>query len=137
MCGDGGLAMLLGELHTVRRHDLPLTIVVFNNSSLGMVELEMLVEGMPAHGTTHDHVDYAAIADSAGITGIRITDPGDVRDGLARALSMSHPVVVDVVTDPNALSIAPTITAQQIRGLRSESSPPPTTALGIEVVTGV
>ena len=116
MSGDGGLAMLLGELLTVARHRLPVTIVVFNNSSLGMVELEMLVEGLPAHGTSHDPVDYASIARSAGIESIRVTDPGDVRDELARALASAGPVLVDVVTDPNALSLPPNITVQQIRG---------------------
>lgn len=116
MAGDGGLAMLLGELLTVARHDLPVTTVVFNNSSLGMVELEMLVEGLPAHGTSNAHVNYAAIAEGVGIPAIRITDPGEVRDGLARGLAMSGPALVDVVTDPNALSMPPNITAQQIRG---------------------
>lgn len=116
LCGDGGLAMLLGELLTVQRHALPVTIVVFNNSSLGMVELEMLVEGLPAHGTSHEHVDYSRIAEGIGMDAVRITDPGDVRDGLARALKSSGPVLVDVVTDPNALSLPPNITVQQIRG---------------------
>ncbi len=116
MCGDGGLSMLLGELLTVRRHGLPLTAVVFNNSSLGMVELEMLVEGFPAHGTALEKVDYAAIARASGIEGVRITEPSQLRDGLAKALATSGPVLVDVVTDPHALSMPPSITAQQIRG---------------------
>ena len=116
MSGDGGLAMLLGELLTVRRHQLPLTVVVFNNSSLGMVELEMLVEGLPAHGTSLDEVDYAAIARAAGLDAVRITRPDEVRDGLAEALAAPRPVLVDVVTDPNALSLPPNITVQQIRG---------------------
>ncbi len=116
MAGDGGLAMLLGELLTVRRHQLPMTIVVFNNSSLGMVELEMLVEGLPAHGTNHEPANYASIAHGVGLDAIRITEPADVRAGLEQALSSPRPVLVDVVTDPNALSIPPNITAQQIRG---------------------
>ena len=116
MSGDGGLSMLLGELLTVRRHNLPLTVVVFNNSSLGMVELEMLVEGFPAHGTALEKVDYAAVARAAGIEGVRITEPSEVRDGLARAVATSGPVLVDLVTDPNALSMPPTLKAQQIRG---------------------
>jgi len=90
--------------------------VVFNNSSLGMVHLEMLVEGLPAHGTGHEHVNYADIAAAAGLEAIRITEPGDVRDGLTQALATSGPVLVDVVTDPNALSMPPNISAQQIRG---------------------
>lgn len=116
MSGDGGLAMLLGELLTVRRHRLPVKIVVFNNSTLGMVKLEMLVEGLPDFGTDHDPVDYATIARGVGIEGVRIERPEELRDGLARALAAPGPVLVDVVTDPNALSMPPRVSAQQIRG---------------------
>ncbi len=116
MSGDGGLAMLLGELLTVRRHRLPVKIVVFNNSSLGMVKLEMLVEGLPDHGTDHDPIDYATIARGVGIDAIRIEDPAALRDGLTTALATDGPVLVDVVTDPNALSMPPHVTGQQIRG---------------------
>ena len=72
MSGDGGLGMLLGELLTVALHHLPVKIVTFNNSSLGMVKLEMLVDGLPDFGTDHASVDYAAIARAAGIHAIRI-----------------------------------------------------------------
>jgi pyruvate dehydrogenase (quinone) len=116
MAGDGGLAMLLGELLTVRLHDLALTVVVFNNSALGMVDLEMLVEGFVPHGTSLGEVDYARIAADAGLAAVRITEPADVRDGLAQALSSPGPALVDVVTDPNALSLPPRITGEQIRG---------------------
>lgn len=114
MSGDGGLAMLMGELLTVRRHDLPVKIVLFNNSSLGMVKLEMLVEGYPDYETDHRPVDYSAIARSAGLSARRVTAPGDVRDALGEALSSPDPELVDVVTDPNALSIPPRITAEQV-----------------------
>ena len=122
MSGDGGLAMLLGELLTVRLHDLPITVVVFNNSALGMVDLEMLVEGFPPHATTLGDVDYAAIATQLGLEGIRITKPGDLRDGLAHALTSTRPALVDVVTDPNALSIPPHVTAKQIRGFATAAT---------------
>ncbi|MCK9247607.1 MAG: pyruvate dehydrogenase [Solirubrobacteraceae bacterium] len=116
MSGDGGLAMLLGELLTVRRHRLPVKIVVFNNSSLGMVKLEMLVEGLPDFGTDHDPIDYATIARGVGIDAIRIERPEELHDGLARGLAGPGPMLIDVVTDPNALSMPPHVTAQQIRG---------------------
>lgn len=116
MSGDGGLAMLLGELLTVRRHGLPIKTVVFNNSSLGMVKLEMLVEGLPSFGTDHDPIDYATIAAGVGIPSLRIERPEELRDGLAKALATDGPVLVDVVTDPNALSMPPHVSAQQIRG---------------------
>ena len=114
--GDGGLGMLLGELLTVKLHDLPLKMVVFNNSSLGMVKLEMLVAGMPDFGTDHEEVDFAAIAAAMGIRSIRIEDPKKVRKGLAEAFAHPGPVLVDVVTDPNALSVPPDITWDMLVG---------------------
>jgi pyruvate dehydrogenase (quinone) len=116
MSGDGGLAMLMGELLTIRQQRLPVKIIVFNNSTLGMVRLEMLVEGLPSHGTDHDPVDYATIARGVGIPSVRIEQPGDLRAGLAQALAADGPYLVDVVTDPNALSMPPHVSAQQIRG---------------------
>ena len=116
MSGDGGLGMLLGELLTVALHRLPVKIVTFNNSSLGMVKLEMLVDGIPDFGTDHASVDYAAIARAAGIHAIRIEQPKDVRAGLREALAHPGPALVDLVTDPNALSMPPHVSAAQVRG---------------------
>jgi pyruvate dehydrogenase (quinone) len=116
MSGDGGLGMLLGELLTVVLHKLPVKIVVFNNSSLGMVKLEMLVTGIPDFQTDHGRVDYAAIARAAGLHAIRVEKPADVRAGLVEALGHDGPVLVDLVTDPNALSLPPHITAAQMTG---------------------
>lgn len=116
MSGDGGLGMLLGELLTVKLHELPVKIITFNNSSLGMVKLEMLVKGLPEYETDHDHVDYAKIAQAVGITQIRVEDPKTLREDLAKALATPGPVLVDVVTDPNALSIPPNITMEMLLG---------------------
>jgi hypothetical protein len=66
MSGDGSLSMLMGELITAHTHQLPLTVVVFNNSSLGMIRLEMMVAGYPFYQTDHALVDYAAIAAACG-----------------------------------------------------------------------
>lgn len=122
LSGDGGLSMLLGELLTVAIHRLPLKIVVMNNASLGMVKLEMLVEGMPDHETDHAPHDFAAIARAAGLDAIRIEDPAAVRDGLADGLSRPGPVLIEVVTDPNALSMPPNITADQVKGFAIAAS---------------
>ncbi|MDW5598303.1 pyruvate dehydrogenase [Conexibacter stalactiti] len=122
LSGDGGLSMLLGELLTVRLHRLPLKLVVMNNASLGMVKLEMLVEGMPDHETDHPPHDFAAIARAAGLDAIRIEDPAAVRDGLADGLSRPGPVLIEVVTDPNALSMPPSITADQVKGFALAAS---------------
>ncbi|MEO2098694.1 MAG: pyruvate dehydrogenase [Brachybacterium sp.] len=122
MSGDGGLGMLMGELLTVKLHELDTKILVFNNSSLGMVKLEMLVEGLPDHGTDHEAVDYAAIAEGVGIGAVRITEPKKLKKQLADALATPGPVLIDVVTDPDALSMPPKITAQQIRGFATAST---------------
>ncbi|MBZ8176396.1 pyruvate dehydrogenase [Corynebacterium sp. 3HC-13] len=114
--GDGGLSMLMGELLTMKLHQLPLKCVVFNNSSLGMVKLEMLVQGIPEFETDHEHVNYARIAEGAGIKAFRIEDPATASDILQEALAYPGPVLVDVVTDPNALSIPPNITFAQLMG---------------------
>jgi pyruvate dehydrogenase (quinone) len=116
MSGDGGLGMLLGELLTVSMHRLPVKIVVFNNSALGMIKLEMMVDGLPPYQTDNGHVDYAALARAAGLHAIRIEQPADVRDGLSDVLAHRGPALVDLVTDPNALSIPPHITAAQVKG---------------------
>jgi pyruvate dehydrogenase (quinone) len=122
MCGDGGLAMLLGELLTLKTHALPVKAVVFNNSSLGMVKLEMLVDGLPDFGTDHDQVDFAALAKAAGLHSRRVEKPADVRDGIREILAHDGPALLDVVTDPNALSIPPNITASQVRGFALAAS---------------
>ncbi|WP_433466077.1 pyruvate dehydrogenase [Spirillospora sp. CA-128828] len=114
--GDGGLGMLLGELLTVKLHRVPVKIIVFNNASLGMVRLEMLVDGLPSYETDHEAVDYAAIAHAVGIESARVERPSDVRTVMERALAAPGPYLLDVVTDPNALSIPPHITPQQVKG---------------------
>lgn len=120
--GDGGLGMLMGELLTVKQHDLPIKAVVFNNSSLGMVKLEMFVAGMPDFGTDHDEVNFAAIAEAVGIKAIRIEDPKKLRKGLQEAFAHPGPVLIDVVTDANALSIPPEITWDMLVGFTRAST---------------
>jgi pyruvate dehydrogenase (quinone) len=116
MCGDGGFAMLMGDFLTLLQYDLPVKVIIFDNGSLGMVALEMLVAGYPPSQTDLKNPDFAAMARAAGVTGIRIEDPGDVRDGLREALAADGPVLVDVLTDPNALSMPPKITGGQVKG---------------------
>ena len=114
--GDGGLGMLLGELLTVKLHNLPVKIVTFNNSSLGMVKLEMLVAGLEDFGTDHEHVNFAAIAEGVGIKAIRVEDPKKLDKAIKEAFAYDGPVLLDVVTDPDALSIPPNITWDMMMG---------------------
>ncbi|CAG6396703.1 pyruvate dehydrogenase [Streptomyces cocklensis] len=116
MSGDGGFSMLMGDFLTLVQYDLPVKVVLFNNSSLGMVELEMMVEGLPAYGTTNHNPDFAAVARAAGAYGVRVEKPKELRSALRDAFRHKGPALVDVVTDPHALSLPPKITGEQIGG---------------------
>jgi pyruvate dehydrogenase (quinone) len=114
--GDGGLSMLMGELVTVAAYKLPVKIVVFNNSTLGLVKVEMLVDGFPDFGVDVPMVDYAAVANALGIFGQRVEKPTEIKAALEAAFAHDGPALVDLVTDPLALSLPPTITGEQLRG---------------------
>ena len=114
--GDGGLTMLMGELLTLAQYQLPVKIVLFDNHRLGMVELEQAVGGYPQFGVELKNPNFAALAEAAGLTGLRVEDPGQVRGALEKALATKGPVLVDVVTDPNVLAIPPKATIQQAKG---------------------
>ena len=116
MSGDGGIGMLLGELLTLAKYQLPIKVIVFNNSALGMVKLEMLVDGLPDFETGNGSFDYAAIAEGVGIHSVRVEEPGDLRDGFADVLGHAGPALVDLVTDPAVLSIPPHMTGEQVKG---------------------
>ncbi|WP_328296570.1 thiamine pyrophosphate-binding protein [Streptomyces sp. NBC_00435] len=105
LCGDGGLSMLLGDLMTIKAYRLPVKLVVFDNRSLGMVELEQEQAGLPGFGTGLDNPDFAAVATALGLTGIRVTDPADLHDGVRRALETPGPVLLDVLTNPGEVAV--------------------------------
>ncbi|HUE13661.1 MAG TPA: ubiquinone-dependent pyruvate dehydrogenase [Planctomycetaceae bacterium] len=116
LSGDGGLAMMMGELLTVAQYQLPVKIVLFNNHRLGMVQLEMEAAGIPHYGCELKNPNFAALAEAIGLTGLRVEDPAEVRPALERALADSGPVLIDVVTDPNVLSMPPKATIRQATG---------------------
>ncbi|MFC8915292.1 pyruvate dehydrogenase [Streptomyces sp. NPDC047821] len=122
MSGDGGFSMLMGDFLSLVQHDLPVKVVLFNNSSLGMVELEMLVAGMPSYGTANHNPDFAAIARAAGAYGVRVEKPKQLAGALKDAFRHKGPALVDVVTDPNALSIPPKIKAEMVTGFALSAS---------------
>ncbi|WP_431772610.1 pyruvate dehydrogenase [Streptomyces cucumeris] len=122
MSGDGGFTMLMGDFLTLVQYDLPVKVVLFNNSSLGMVELEMLVSGLPAYGTGNHNPDFAALAEAAGVHAVRVEKPKHLRSALRDVLRHKGPALVDVVTDPNALSIPPKIRAEMVTGFALSAS---------------
>ncbi len=89
---------------------------MFNNSALGMVKLEMEVAGLPDYQTDLKNPNFAKVAEAIGMMGVRIENPADVSSGLKRALQHSGPALIDVVTDPNAVSLPSHITAEQVVG---------------------
>ncbi|MBD3008468.1 MULTISPECIES: pyruvate dehydrogenase [unclassified Streptomyces] len=122
MSGDGGFTMLMGDFLTLVQYDLPVKVILFNNSALSMVELEMLVSGLPAHGTGYRNPDFAQIARAAGVYGERVEKPKRLRSALRAALHHKGPALLDIVTDPNALSIPPKIKAEMVTGFALSAS---------------
>jgi pyruvate dehydrogenase (quinone) len=116
LSGDGGLAMLLGDVITLRQLKLPVKLVVFNNSSLGFVELEMKATGFIGYGTELVNPDFAKLAESTGLLGIRVEKPEELRPALIRALAHPGPALVDVIVNRQELAMPPTITAEQALG---------------------
>jgi pyruvate dehydrogenase (quinone) len=116
LCGDGGFAMLMGDILTLRQYGLAITLVVYNNGSLGMVQLEQAVAGYANFGVDLDNPDFSKVAQAVGITGIRVEDPGAVDDAVSEALRVTGPVLLDVVTDSHVLSMPPHVTARQAAG---------------------
>jgi len=116
LCGDGGLSMLLGDLATIQQYRLPIKIVVFNNRALGMVKLEMEVEGLPDYQTDMVNPDFAMVAQAMGFVGLTVTDPDKLSETLHAALTMEGPVLVNVFTNPASLAMPPKIEWEQMKG---------------------
>ena len=116
LAGDGGLTMLFGELVTLLQNSLPVKVVVFNNSSLQFVELEMKAAGIVNFGTDLHNPDFAAVAAAMGMFGRRVEHPADLEQALADAFAHDGPAVVDVITARQELSIPPAITVEQAKG---------------------
>jgi pyruvate dehydrogenase (quinone) len=107
LCGDGGFTMLgLGDLLTQVERKTPVIQIILNNGSLDFVNIEQQEAGFIPFGVKFKNPDFAKVAEAMGAKGIRIEEPGDVREGLASALAhRGGPVVVDAVVDPYALSL--------------------------------
>lgn len=115
-CGDGGLTMLLGDLLTAVAYDLPVKLVVFDNGRLGMVKLEQEQGGLPEFGTHLANPDLAAVARAMGLTGLRVTEPEQLHDAVREALATPGPVLLDVLTNPEEISLPPKTTAADAWG---------------------
>jgi pyruvate dehydrogenase (quinone) len=117
LCGDGGLSMLLGDLATIKQYNLPIKIIVFNNRALGMVKLEMEVDGLPDNETDMVNPDFALVAQAMGFKGITISNPEDVETSISDALKENGPVLLNILTNPSALAMPPKIEWAQMKGM--------------------
>jgi pyruvate dehydrogenase (quinone) len=116
LSGDGGFTMLMGDLLSLRQLRLPVKVIVFNNAALGFIELEQKSTGFLPFGTEFENPNFAAMAEAAGIRGIRLEDPAQVNDGIAAALAHDGPVVVDAVVNRTELAMPPSITIEMAKG---------------------
>jgi pyruvate dehydrogenase (quinone) len=116
LSGDGGFSMMMGDFLTILQYDLPVKLVVYNNSSLGFVAMEMKVAGFPPYGTDLKNPDFAKMATAIGIAGIRVENPEELKPAMEKALAHPGPVLIDVVVNPNELSLPPRIKFEQAKG---------------------
>jgi pyruvate dehydrogenase (quinone) len=116
LSGDGGFAMLMGDLLTIAQYQLPVKVVVFNNGVLGFIELEQKSTGFINNGTELKNPNFAALANAVGIRGIRLEDPRDVEEGIATAMAHKGPVLVDAVVNRTELAMPPSITVEMAKG---------------------
>jgi pyruvate dehydrogenase (quinone) len=101
LCGDGGFSMLMCELATIAKYNLPVKIIIFKNNSLGMIKWEQIaMEGNPEYGIDLHPIDFAMFAKSCGIPGFTIDDPTQAQKILGLALTISGPALIDAVIDP-------------------------------------
>ena len=116
LSGDGGFAMLMGDLLSLVQLKLPVKIVVFNNGALGFVELEQKSTGFLNSGTDLVNPNFAALAEAVGIKGVRIEDPAEVETKLREAFAHPGPVLVDAVVNRTELAMPPRVTAEMAKG---------------------
>ena len=116
LSGDGGLAMGMGDLLSLRQLDLPVKIIVFKNDSLAFVELEMKAAGFLDFGTDLHNPDFAKMAEAAGLLGLTADTPDQVRPMMTQALQHNGPALVEVAVSRQELSMPPTITLEQMKG---------------------
>ena len=116
LSGDGGFAMLMGDFLSLVQVGLPVKVVVFNNGALGFIELEQKSTGFLPFGTEFNNPNFAAMAEAAGVRGIRIEDPGEVEAGIAVALRHDGPVLVDAVVNRTELAMPPAVTLEMAKG---------------------
>jgi pyruvate dehydrogenase (quinone) len=116
LCGDGGLAMLMGDLLSLRQLEAPVKVIVFRNDSLAFVELEMKAAGVVDFATDLHNPDFAKVAEAVGLLGLTAQSPDQVRPMIAEALEHNGPALVEVPVSRQELAMPPSISLEQMTG---------------------
>lgn len=122
LSGDGGIAMLMGDLLTIRQENLPIKIVVLNNGALDFVEMEMKVEGLLNHYTDLDNPSFAKIAEAIGLKGFEVTKSSDLEQTVREFLAHPGPALLDVHTNRYELVMPPEVKASKVVGMATYSA---------------
>src|SRR5690606_33599208 len=110
-----GLSMLMAELSTAVRYELPVKIVVIKNNTLGQIKWEQMVFlGNPEYGVDLHPIDFVKVAEACGARGVYIDDPKKCGDAINNALAMDGPVVIEAVVDPYEPPMPPKATREQM-----------------------
>ncbi len=117
LCGDGGLAMLMGDLLTLVQEKLPVKILIYNNKSLGFVEMEQRVEGLLDAFTGLDNPDFAELARTCGLEGWRVDRVDALEDTMRRWLAAPGPALLDVQVNRMELVMPPKVEAGQVASM--------------------
>ena len=116
LSGDGGFTMMMGDFLTLTQEKLPVKMVVFNNGSLGFVELEMKAAGLLPTGVSLVNPDFAAMARAIGVHAVRVDDPAKLEEAVAEVLAHEGPALLDAVVSRRELSMPPKVTLEQVKG---------------------
>lgn len=115
-CGDGGISMLLGDLMTISQYNIPVKIIIFNNRALGMVKLEMRVQGYVDWQTDMVNPDFMQLAKAMNIEAWEAKKPDEVITALSEGLKHDGPAIINIYTDPNSLAMPPSVNFEQLKG---------------------
>lgn len=118
LCGDGGFGMAMQDFVTAARYGWPLKVIVFNNSELGFVKMEMEVGGYAynAEATHLVNPDFAAYAKSCGGDGVRVEKAKDILPAIQAAIESDKPFLIDAIVTAGELVMPPHISVEQAWG---------------------
>jgi pyruvate dehydrogenase (quinone) len=114
MSGDGGMTMLMGDLLTLKQEKLPVKILIYNNGSLGFVEMEQRIEGLLDSFTGLENPDFAKLAEVCGLKGWRVENANDLEEAMTQWLAADGPAILDVRVNRMELVMPPKVKAGQV-----------------------